>query len=71
MHLVHQGAAHRQPATVHIHLMGADCLSYGGGVRLRAGDVTEIQFEHFGRPLRNVITKEQPLTAPVRVKRMR
>lgn len=51
--------------------MGADCLSYGEGVRLRAGDVTEIQFEHFGRPLRNVITKEQPLTAPVRVKRMR
>jgi hypothetical protein len=63
-------ATHRQPGTVHIHFMGADCLSYGEGVRLEAGDITEIQFENFGRALRNVITKDKPITAPVRVKPM-
>ena len=63
-------AVHRQPGTVHIHFMGADCLSYGEGVRLQAGDVTEIQFVHFGRALRNVITREAPLTAPIRVRSM-
>jgi hypothetical protein len=63
-------AAHRQPGRLHIHFMGADCLSYGEGVRLEAGDITEIQFENFGRPLRNVIAKNEPLTTPVRVRSM-
>lgn len=63
-------AGHRQPGTVHIHFMGADCLSYGDGVRLEAGDVTEVQFENFGRALRNVIAKDKPVTAPVRVRSM-
>jgi hypothetical protein len=64
-------AGHRQPGTVHVHFMGADCLSYGEGVRLEAGDVTEIQFENFGRALRNTIAKDEPLTTPVRVQPMR
>ncbi|MGH9587549.1 MAG: AraD1 family protein [Acidobacteriaceae bacterium] len=63
-------AGHRQPGTVHVHFMGADCLSYGDGVRLEAGDVTEIQFENFGRALRNVIAKDEPVTSPVRVRPM-
>jgi hypothetical protein len=63
-------AVHRQPGTVHIHFMGADCLSYGEGVRLEDGDVAEVQFEYFGRALRNVIVKEEPVTAPVRVRPM-
>jgi hypothetical protein len=63
-------AAHRQPGSVHIHFMGADCLSFGEGVRLETGDVTEIHFENFGRALRNVIAKDEPLTAPVRVRPM-
>jgi hypothetical protein len=63
-------AGHRQPGMVHIHFMGADSLSYGEGVRLEAGDVTEIQFENFGRPLRNVITKDEPMKTPVRVRPM-
>lgn len=64
-------AGHRQPGTLHIHFMGADCLSYGDGVRLEAGDVTEVQFENFGRALRNVIVKDKPVTAPVRVRSMK
>jgi hypothetical protein len=63
-------AVHRQPGTVHIHFMGADCLSYGEGARLEVGDVTEVQFETFGRALRNVIAKEEAATAPVRVRPM-
>jgi hypothetical protein len=60
-------AAHRQPGMVHIHFMGADCLSFGENVRLQSGDITEIQFAGFGRPLRNTVTTEQPLTTPIRV----
>ena len=63
-------AAHRQPGSVHIHFLGADFLSFGEGVRLKCGDVTEVQFENFGRALRNVITKDEPVTRPVRVRTM-
>jgi hypothetical protein len=61
-------AGHRQPGILHVHFMGADCLSFGEGVRLNPGDVTEVQFEGFGRPLRNTITAEAQWTKPVRVK---
>jgi hypothetical protein len=63
-------AGHRQPGTLHVHFMGADCLSFGEGIRLESGDVSEIQFNDFGRPLRNTIAKDQPVTAPQRVKVM-
>jgi len=63
-------AAHRQPGTVHVHFMGADCLSFGENIRLQSGDVTEIQFAGFGRPLRNTVTTEEPMKTPVRVQIM-
>ena len=63
-------AAHRQPGMVHIHFMGADCLSFGEGIRLQSGDVTEIQFAGFGRPLRNTVTTEDPVTTPLHVQVM-
>ena len=63
-------AAHRQPGMVHIHFMGADCLSFGEGVRLQPGDVTEIQFAEFGRPLRNTVTAEERVTTPLQVQAM-
>ena len=61
---------HRQPGTIHVHFMGADCLSFGEGICLQAGDVTEIEFEEFGRPLRNTIATEEPMKMPVRVRVM-
>jgi hypothetical protein len=64
-------AGHRQPGTVHVHFMGADCLSFGEGIRLQAGDVSEIQFSNFGRPLRNTISKDEPVTTPRRVQVMK
>jgi hypothetical protein len=63
-------AGHRQPGMVHVHFMGADSLSFGQGIRLQPGDVTEIQFDDFGRPLRNTITRDEPVTAPLRVQVM-
>ncbi len=48
----------RQPGTVHIHFLGADLLSFGEGIRLRNGDIMEVSFEGFGRPLRNPVAVE-------------
>lgn len=45
----------RQPGTVHIHYLGADALSCGEGLRLQEGDLMEVSFEGFGRPLRNPV----------------
>jgi hypothetical protein len=59
---------HRQPGQVHVHFMGADTLSFGEQIRLEPGDITEVHFEGFGRALRNIISAQPPLTAPVRVK---
>ncbi len=44
---------HRRPGDVHVHYLGACALSFGDGVRLADGDVMEISFAGFGRPLRN------------------
>jgi hypothetical protein len=45
--------AHRRPGDVHVHYFGACALSFGAGVRLEDGDVMEMTFDGFGRPLRN------------------
>jgi len=63
-------AGHLQAGMVHVHFMGADCLSFGEGIRLEAGDVTEIHFKGFGRPLRNTIAKDDPVTKLMRVRVM-
>jgi hypothetical protein len=46
---------HRHPGDVHVHFFGADCLSFGEGIRLADGDVMQIAFDGFGRPLRNAV----------------
>ena len=38
-----------------MHFFGTDCLSFGEGVRLQDGDVMQVSFEGFGRPLRNPV----------------
>ncbi|MBV9182385.1 MAG: GguC protein [Acidobacteria bacterium] len=50
---------HRRPGDVHVHFLGADCLSFGDGIRLADEDRVEIWFEGFGRSLENrvVISK--------------
>lgn len=50
---------HRRPGDVHIHFLGADCLSFGEGIELRNGDVMRVQFEGYGRALRNPVRVTQ------------
>ena len=64
-------AGHRQSGMLHVHFMGADCLSFGEGIRLKPGDVTEVQFDGFGRPLQNAIAADAPMTTPMRVQALR
>jgi hypothetical protein len=58
---------HRRPGDVHIHFLGAHSLSFGQGVELEDGDVMEVHFEGFGRPLRNAIRISQQKDVPVEV----
>lgn len=44
---------HRRPGDVHVHFFGADSLSFGDNIRLSDGDVMQIHFQRFGRPLGN------------------
>ncbi len=50
---------HRRPRDLHVHFLGADCLSFGEGIELRDGDVMQVRFEGFGRELRNPVRVER------------
>ncbi|HYK89818.1 MAG TPA: AraD1 family protein [Acidobacteriota bacterium] len=45
--------SHRRPGDLHIHFFGADAFSFGEGIRLSEGDLMVVEFQGFGRPLRN------------------
>jgi hypothetical protein len=59
-------AAHRQQGDAHVHFFGAGAFSFGE-LSLEDGDVMEIQFEGFGRPLRNPVRMETGEQTLVRV----
>ena len=44
---------HRRPGDLHVHYFGACSLSFGAGIELAEGDEMQIEFEGFGRALRN------------------
>lgn len=52
-----QYAAHRVPGDVHVHFLGGSVSSFGDGVRLEQDDEVVIEWDGFGRPLRNVIER--------------
>jgi hypothetical protein len=52
-HFKHAG--HRRAGDVHVHYFGADAFSFGEGVMLEDGDVMQVGFDGFGRPLRNLV----------------
>jgi hypothetical protein len=60
--------AHRRPGDVHVHYFGACALSFGAGIRLEDGDVMEIAFAGFGRPLRNTLRASGGRPTPVTVR---
>jgi hypothetical protein len=47
--------AHRRPGDIHVHFFGTDSLSFADGIQLADGDVMQVVFEGFGRPLRNPV----------------
>jgi hypothetical protein len=57
--------AHRRPGDLHVHYYGAHSLSFGDNIELVDGDVMQVKFEGFGRPLRNPVQVAR--TAPVLV----
>jgi hypothetical protein len=58
---------HRRPGDLHVHFFGAYGLSFGDGVELADGDVMEIRFDGFGRPLRNPVSLSRTADALVAV----
>jgi len=42
-----------------VHFFGASAFSFGSGIALNDGDVMEIAYEGYGKPLRNSL-KLQP-----------
>lgn len=51
--------SHRRPGDIHIHFLGANCLSFGDNVQLVDKDVMQISFDGFGRPLRNIVRADR------------
>jgi len=49
--------AHRIPGDAHVHFLGGSVSSFGAGIRLDNGDASVIQWEGFGRELRNPISR--------------
>ena len=59
--------AHRRPGDLHVHFVGADAFSFGDGIDLHSGDVMQIAFAGFGRPLRNPLVTERTPEMAIRV----
>lgn len=59
---------HRRPGDVHIHFFGADTFSFGENIQLQDGDIMEVSFPAFGRPLRNPLQVTQKNQTLVQVR---
>jgi hypothetical protein len=57
--------AHRRPGDAHVYFFGADAFSFGDSVRLKDGDVMEIELPGFGRALRNPVRIDKSKFKPV------
>lgn len=59
---------HRRPGDIHVHFFGADAFSFGEGLRLEPGDVMQVHFEGYGRPLRNPLERAAQSRRAVQVR---
>jgi hypothetical protein len=59
--------AHRRPGDIHVHFLGASAFSFGDGFELQDGDVMQVSFSGFGRPLRNPISRDNSSEGLVKV----
>jgi hypothetical protein len=48
--------SHRSPGDIHVHFYGASAFSFGDHIKLSDGDVMEIAYQNYGRPLRNPVS---------------
>jgi hypothetical protein len=65
-----RNAPHRRAGDVHIHFLGADSFSFREKLRLEDGDVMVVQFQGFGRPLRNPIRIDRSQPALIKVEQL-
>ncbi|MEO7415170.1 MAG: AraD1 family protein [Opitutaceae bacterium] len=56
---------HRRPGDLHVHYYGACALSFGEGIELLEGDVMSVQFQGFGRALRNPLRVSKNAHVPI------
>jgi hypothetical protein len=63
-------AIHRRPGDVHVHYFGADGFSFGDGIVLQNGDVMQVAFDGFGRPLRNPLRVDSASDRLITVKQL-
>jgi hypothetical protein len=58
---------HRRPGDVHIHFFGADAFSFGENISLEDGDIMEVNFAAFGKPLRNPLHIAKKEQSPIQI----
>jgi len=59
--------SHRRPGDAHVHFLGAGAFSFGDGITLEEGDEMVIEWNGYGRPLRNRIEIDKSEPEAVRV----
>jgi hypothetical protein len=59
---------HRVPGDVHVHFLGATAFSFAAGFAIEDGDEAVIEFDGFGRPLRNPVKFDRSPEQPIVVK---
>jgi len=59
---------HRVPGQVHIHYFGTGAFSFGSGVVVTDGDMMEVDWHGFGRPLRNPMSVTDGPEKPVNIR---
>jgi hypothetical protein len=58
----------RRPGDLHVHFLGAACVSFADDVRIENGDVVEIHADPFHHTLRNTIRSETGIESRVEVR---
>jgi hypothetical protein len=59
--------SHRRPGDAHVHFLGAGAFSFGEGITLEDGDQMVIEWNGYGRALRNPIAVDKSVEQPVQV----
>jgi hypothetical protein len=58
---------HRRPGDAHVHFLGATAFSFAAGFTIEDGDEVSIEFEGFGRALKNPVKFDRRPEQPISV----